>query len=199
MLIGRDSESTVLKNRPWKHAKNFGRTSHEIKIFQSCRSYLLDQICATGSKRELHSVCQRKYLRFLSAAGWNSPQRTVTRFQVVNVCPISRFHLIAPALICELNFRATGGGLLPNLSAATLQSAVVDPFSVMRPAGSAVRAGGLRETDGFAPFRRDYINIPLSCRIAIKRNLPVIGRPPWTACIRVPKRCQLKRSRAVRV
>src|SRR5690242_10303587 len=98
MLIGRNGQSTIGKNRPWKHTKNFRTTTREIKIFESCGSHRLDEICAVGSKRELRFVFQRQYLEFLSATRRNSPQRTLIRFQIVNVRSISRFSLIAAAI-----------------------------------------------------------------------------------------------------
>jgi hypothetical protein len=199
MLIGRNSESAILKKRPWEPPKDFHTRRGKVEILQNSSRCAISQICATFSKRELHSVCYRKHPRFLSAGTRNSPQLTIARFQVINVCTINRFQLIAAAILCELDFHATSGRLLPDLRTAIFQGTVVDRSPIMGPARPHAGPGASRHTDWSAAMGRDYINIPFPCRIAVKCNLPVVGRPPWAARIRVPKCCQLKRLRAVRV
>ena len=152
-FVGRNGQSTISINTSRNHTKDCNASTCEIEVPQRCRGYRLHEICAVTSNRELCSVCQGKYLCFVSATGRNSPKGTAVRFQIVNVDPIPRFGLVAPAVFCHLNFGTACCALLPYLGTAILPSAIVDPFSVMRPARPDARPGHLRKANWFAPLR----------------------------------------------
>src|SRR3954469_442705 len=80
MFVGRNGQSTVSINTSCNRTKDCDASTREIKVSQCCRGYSLHEICAVIAKRELYSVCQRKYLGFLSAISRNWTHVTLNCF-----------------------------------------------------------------------------------------------------------------------